>query len=239
MHVCLSAYQFGPYIPMRLFVCVNLAVGVCLSVSLRICVFVGPSLHVSAVYVSRAHLCVFYLVCVSLCQYTSMCTFVYPRMVTGKLVFESTSSVSLSYVILPILRIQCALHFKLVLPMCFYCYLKCPICVTLQTMDVNGDGFVDRAELTQILHAAFDSVEDWHVDEIFDEADVDGRGKISYGMHISIILISVVFMSTASVLDEFAQFCVKRPEYAVLFQAQGLNSDTSDTTTARSHLKAD
>ncbi|XP_062501153.1 lysophosphatidylcholine acyltransferase 2-like isoform X2 [Corticium candelabrum] len=69
-----------------------------------------------------------------------------------------------------------------------------------QTVDINGDGFVDRDELKLILCAAFDGIKDEHVDEIFREADKDGEGKLSY--------------------DEFAQCCSKRPEYAVLFKVR-------------------
>lgn len=51
----------------------------------------------------------------------------------------------------------------------------------MQTVDINGDGFVDRDELKLILCAAFDGIKDEHVDEIFREADKDGEGKLSYG----------------------------------------------------------
>ena len=52
--------------------------------------------------------------------------------------------------------------------------------------DVNKDGRLTELELRQILQSAYPSITDLNVNCLFKQADVNGRGSITYGVYLTL-----------------------------------------------------
>lgn len=83
--------------------------------------------------------------------------------------------------------------------------------VAFQTFDMNGDGRVDETELRHILQSAYPSITDLNVNCLFNQVDVNHRGSVTF--------------------EEFRDFALSHPEYAVLF------TDYKENQTERASVK--
>jgi len=85
--------------------------------------------------------------------------------------------------------------------------------VAFQAFDVNGDGRIDETDLRHILQSAYPSITDLNVNCLFNQVDAKRRGSVTY--------------------EEFRDFCLSHPEYAVLFTH--FTNDQPETASANSN----
>ncbi|CAL4073792.1 unnamed protein product, partial [Meganyctiphanes norvegica] len=53
--------------------------------------------------------------------------------------------------------------------------------------DTDGDGFISRSELKEVINSLGDTLTDEEVDRILQEGDIDGYGKISYDEFVTLM----------------------------------------------------
>ncbi|OWF39528.1 calmodulin-beta-like [Mizuhopecten yessoensis] len=58
---------------------------------------------------------------------------------------------------------------------------------SFKMFDLDGDGFISKAELKKILTAAGDKMAEQEAEELLQEADTNKDGKISYGEFVDMI----------------------------------------------------
>jgi hypothetical protein len=85
-----------------------------------------------------------------------------------------------------------------------------------QIFDINGDGYISREELREVLTKMGESMTEQEVDEMMEKADKNGDGKIDYDgvcnfhftLRIRILLYITVKLSIILIIGPKLKYCL-------------------------------